>query len=58
MILVDDNQESKKFHPTNTIIVQKLDESTNDTILINWLPEILDECYKSSDVRNVIKNIE
>lgn len=57
IILIDDNSELKKFHPNNTIIVPKWDGNPKDTILINWLPNILDKCVKSNDVREIIKNL-
>lgn len=58
IILIDDNLDLKKFHPENTIIVPKWDGSPKDKILIKWLPEILDKCIKSNDVRDIIKNIK
>ena len=58
IILVEDNIFSKKYYPENTIIVPKWIGSPKDNILINWLPEILDDCVKSDDVRDVINNID
>lgn len=58
IILVEDNVLSKKYFPENTIIVPKWFGEPNDKILISWLPDILDDCVKSHDVRKVIKHID
>lgn len=58
IILIEDNPAIKKDHPDNTIIVPKWNLSSKDTILIDWLPKILDNCAKSSDVRDIIRNIK
>lgn len=57
IILIDDNFALKKFHPNNTIIVQKWNGTQRDSTLTKWLPSILDQCLKSDDVRSVIKRI-
>lgn len=57
-ILVEDNFNLKKYWPKNTIIVQRWQGIPHDTTLINWLPEILDNCEKANDVRDVIIKVD
>lgn len=57
IILVEDNFNLKKVRPNNTIIVQRWEGIPFDTTLIRWLPQILDECVKAKDVRDVISKI-
>lgn len=57
IILVEDNFNLKKVRPNNTIIVQRWEGIPFDTTLIKWLPQILDDCLKAKDVRDVIGKI-
>jgi RNA polymerase II subunit A small phosphatase-like protein len=57
LILVDDKSSTLRFHPRNTILIQKWQGTPYDRDLIDWLPPILESCANAKDVRTVIAGI-
>lgn len=58
LILVDDSTAALKMNNKNTILIPRWMGTPYDTALTQWLPEILDKCLASDDVRKVLKELK
>jgi Dullard-like phosphatase family protein len=55
VVMVEDNEWTAGFYPTNSIVVPKWNLRSNDTVLTTWLPELLELCLETGDVRELLE---
>ena len=56
LVLVDDSSSALKINPKNTIKITRWVGDPNDRALIDWLPQLLDQCAVAPDVRTCISD--
>ena len=54
LILIDDCFDQVIFNPNNTILIPEWKGTPYDYALTEWLPDLLEKCFKAKDVRDVI----